>query len=170
MNIEPSDIRIDTFRKPNASAWVHTPESCVRVTHIPTGLFVERCDLRSQHANKAAAMADLRKKLDEAPKAKPRIYWQYYPKSRRGFWKVSLMPKPWKPADAPAWEAAHAFARKLNDAITARIEQERARYPVVDTVEQLESLPPGTYIVTGCASAELGRRMSMHYLKKELTK
>ena len=170
MNPEPADVRIDTFRKPGASAWVHTPESCVRVTHIPTGVFVERCDLRSAHANKSAAMADLRKKLDKLPKIKPRIYWQYYPKSRRGYWKVSHMPKPWKPEDAPFWDKAHEFARRLNDAITAKIEQERASYPVVDTVEQLDNLPPGTYILTGCASAEMARRMALHLSKKELTK
>lgn len=163
MNIEPSDIRIDTFRKPNASAWVHTPESCVRVTHIPTGFFVERCDLRSQHANKAAAMADLRKKLDEAPKVKPRIYWTYYPKSRRGYWRVSAMPKPWKPEDAPAWDKAHEFARRLNDAITSKIEQERARLPVVDTVEQLKDLPPGSYIVSGEAAEELARQFAKRF-------
>lgn len=170
MNLEAADVRVDTFRKPGASAWVASPETCVRVTHIPTGVFVERCDLRSAHANKSAAMADLRKKLDELPKIKPRIYWQYYPKSRRGYWKVSHMPKPWKPEDAPFWDKAHEFARRLNDAITAKIEQERASYPVVDTVEQLDNLPPGTYIVTGCASEEMARRMALHLLKKELSK
>jgi hypothetical protein len=163
MNLDPADIRIDTFRKPGAGAWSTAPETCVRVTHVPTGVFVERCDLRSAHANKSAAIADLCKKLDELPKIKPRIYWQYCPKSRRGYWKVSHMPKPWKPEDSPFWERAHEFARRLNDAITARIEQERARYPVVDTVEQLKDLPPGTYIVTGEASAELARQMAKHY-------
>lgn len=170
MNLEAADVRVDTFRKPGASAWVASPETCVRVTHIPTGVFVERCDLRSAHANRSAAMADLRNKLDELPKIKPRIYWQYYPKSRRGYWKVSHMPKPWKPEDAPFWDKAHEFARRLNDAITAKIEQERASYPVVDTVEQLDNLPPGTYIVTGCASEEMARRMALHLLNKELSK
>ncbi|WEL95577.1 hypothetical protein [Xanthomonas phage vB_XooS_NR08] len=170
MNLEAADVRVDTFRKPGASAWVASPETCVRVTHIPTGVFVERCDLRSAHANRSAAMADLRKKLDKLPKIKPRIYWQYYPKSRRGYWKVSHMPKPWKPEDAPFWDKAHEFVRRLNDAIAAKIEQERASYPVVDTVEQLDNLPPGTYIVTGCASEEMARRMALHLLKKELSK
>lgn len=163
MNLEPADIRIDTFRKPGASAWVATAETCVRVTHIPTGVYVERCDLRSAHANRAAAMTDLRKKLDELPKAKPRIYWTYYPKSRRGYWRVSAMPKPWNPADAPAWDKAHEFARRLNDAITSKIEQERARLPVVDTVEQLKDLPPGSYIVSGEAAAELARQFAKQF-------
>lgn len=165
MNLEAADVRIDTFRKPGASAWVASPETCVRVTHVPTGVFVERCDLRSAHANKSAAMADLRKKLESLPKIKPRIYWKYYPKSRRGYWKVSHMPKPWKPEDAPFWDKAHEYARRLNDAITAAIEQERARYPVVDTVEQLNNLPPGTYIVCGEASAEIARQFAKLYEK-----
>lgn len=163
MNLDPADIRIDTFRKPGASAWVASVETCVRITHIPTGVFVERCDLRSAHANKSAAMADLRKKLDQMPKAKPRIYWTYYPKSRRGYWRVSAMPKPWKPEDAPAWDKAHEFARRLNDAITSKIEQERARLPVVDTVEQLKDLPPGSYIVSGEAAAELARQFAKRF-------
>lgn len=163
MNLNPADIRIDTFRKPGASAWVASVETCVRITHIPTGVFVERCDLRSAHANKSAAMADLRKKLDEMPKVKPRIYWTYYPKSRRGYWRVSAMPKPWKPEDAPAWEKAHEFARRLNDAITSKIEQERARLPVVDTAEQLKDLPPGSYIVSGEAVAELARQFAKRF-------
>lgn len=159
--MNPADIRIDTYRKPGASAWVCTPETGVRVTHIPTGLFVERSDLRSQHANRAAAMADLRKKL--ARLAKPRIYWTYYPKSRRGYWRVSEMPKPWNPDDAPRWKLAHDYARRLNDEITAKIEQERASYPVVDSVEQLNNLPPGSYVVTGEAAAELARRFAKQF-------
>lgn len=97
------------------------------------------------------------------PKAKPRIYWTYYPKSRRGYWRVSAMPKPRKPEDAPAWDKAHEFARRLNDAITSKIEQERARLPVVDTVEQLKDLPPGSYIVSGEAAAELARQFAKRF-------
>jgi hypothetical protein len=96
-------------------------------------------------------------------KPKPRIYWTYYPKSRRGYWRVSAMPNPWKPEDALAWNKAHKFARRLNDAITSKIEQERAQLPVVDTVEQLKDLPPGSYIVSGEAAAELARQFAKRF-------
>ena len=45
----------------------------------------------------------------------------------------------------------------------SKIEQERARLPVVDTVEQLKDLPPGSYIVSGEATAELARQFAKRF-------
>ena len=57
-------------------------------------------------------------------KRKPRIYWCFYPKSRRGYWRVSEMPKPFKPSDFPLWEQAHAFVQRLNESEDRRLHQE----------------------------------------------
>lgn len=49
---------------------------------------------------------------------KPRIYWQFYPKSRRGYWRVSKMPyRSVKLLDA--WSFAHSMAREMNAAVEA---------------------------------------------------
>lgn len=56
---------------------------------------------------------------------KPHIYWTYYPKSRRGYWRVTEMPpNSWNVRSiALRWQAAHDFAtmlnRKINTAIAA---------------------------------------------------
>lgn len=126
MNLNPADVRIDTFRKPGASAWVASPETCVRVTHILTGVFVECCNFRSAYANKFAAMTALQKRLDEMPRAKPRIYRKYFPKCHRWYWYVSEMPKPYNLADVPAWRKAHQFTSRLNAAITSKNEPLRS--------------------------------------------
>jgi protein subunit release factor A len=59
MNINPADIRVDTFRAPNSSAWIRSNDVCVRVTHTPTGIYAESTEQRSQHANRAAAFDTL---------------------------------------------------------------------------------------------------------------
>ncbi|VXB56869.1 peptide chain release factor 1 [Pseudomonas sp. 8AS] len=66
IEINPADLRVDTYRASGAGGQhINKTDSAVRITHLPTGMVVECQEERSQHKNRARALAWLAAKLQD---------------------------------------------------------------------------------------------------------
>jgi len=66
VEVNPADVRVDTYRASGAGGQhVNKTDSAIRMTHLPTGIVVQCQNDRSQHRNRAEAMAMLKSRIYE---------------------------------------------------------------------------------------------------------